>query len=149
MKEPIVLDSTCLIGLEQVGRLELLPNLFDPILIPPKVERESSISAPWLKVEAPSSPALVSALKVTVDEGEAEAIALAVEKQWRIVLDDLEARDLAKDMGLRVIGTVGILVRAKSFGLLPWIRPVLNELTEKGFRLSEDLKRKVLSMAGE
>jgi len=44
---------------------------------------------------------------------------------------------------------VGILVRAKRSGLLPWINPLLNELSEKGFHLSEDLKREALRMAGE
>lgn len=84
-----------------------------------------------------------------VDDGEAEAIALAAERQYRIILDDRRARDLAHRMGLKVIGTVGILIRAKRVGLLTWISPVLNELVEKGFRLSEDLKREALHMAGE
>lgn len=69
MKEPAVLDSTCLIGLDQVGRLDLLPNLFNPILIPLEVEREAGISAPWLRIEAPSNKALVAALKAIVDDG--------------------------------------------------------------------------------
>ena len=84
-----------------------------------------------------------------VDDGEAAAIALAVERQHRIVLDDRRARDLAHRMGLKIIGTVGILVRAKRTGLLTWVSPVLNELVEKGFRLSEDLKREALHLAGE
>jgi len=144
-----VIDSTCLISLDQVGRLELLPNLFDPIVAPPEVLRESGLSLPWLRIEAPSNPALLTALKVQVDDGEAEAIALATERQQRIILDDRRARDLAHRMGLKVIGTVGILVRAKHVGLLTWVHPILNELTEKGFRLSEDLKREVLHLAGE
>ena len=84
-----------------------------------------------------------------VDNGEAEAIALASERQQRIVLDDRRARELAHRMGLKVIGTVGILVRAKRAGLLTWINPVLNELIEKGFRLSDDLRREALRLAGE
>lgn len=144
-----MIDSTCLISLDQVGRLELLPNLFDPIVAPPEVLRESGLSLPWLRIEAPSNPALLTALKVQVDDGEAEAIALATERQQRIILDDRRARDLAHRMGLKVIGTVGILVRAKHVGLLTWVHPILNELTEKGFRLSEDLKREVLHLAGE
>jgi predicted nucleic acid-binding protein len=84
-----------------------------------------------------------------VDDGEAEAIALAVERNWKIVLDDRRARDLAQRMGLKMIGTVGILVRAKRSGLLPWISPLLNELTDKGFHLSEDLKREALRLVGE
>jgi len=84
-----------------------------------------------------------------IDDGEAEAIALATERQHRIVLDDRRARDLARRMGLKIIGTVGILIRAKRVGLLTWINPVLNELIEKGFRLSEGLKREALRLAGE
>jgi len=149
LKEPVVVDSTCLIGLENVDHLDLLPHLFEPVHAPPEVEREFGSSPEWLKIERPSNPDLVKALKVTVDDGEAEAIALAVERQWRIVLDDLKARDLAQRMGLRVIGTVGLLVRAKSAGLVPWINPLLIKLSERGFRLSEDLKREALRLAGE
>jgi predicted nucleic acid-binding protein len=149
LTEPVVVDSTCLIGLEKIGHLDLLSNLFGPVCAPPEVERESGLSPEWLKIEKPSNPALVAALKVTVDDGEAEAIALAAERKWRIVLDDRRARDVAQRMELKVIGTVGILIRAKRAGLLPWIKPLLNELTEKGFRLSEDLKREALRMAGE
>jgi predicted nucleic acid-binding protein len=149
LKEPVVVDSTCLIGLEQIGRLDLLPNLFEPICAPPEVQRESGFSYEWLRIEPPVNPNLISALKVMVDDGEAEAIALAVERNWKIVLDDRRARDLAQRLGLKIIGTVGILVRAKRAGLLPWINPLLNELTEKGFHLSEDLKREALRMAGE
>jgi predicted nucleic acid-binding protein len=149
LKEPVVVDSTCLIGLEQIGRLDLLPNLFDPIHAPPEVERESGLSASWLKVENPSNPKLISALKVMVDDGEAEAIALAVERNWKIVLDDRRARDVAQRMALKIIGTVGILVRAKREGLVPWIKPLINGLTDKGFHLSEDLKREALRLVGE
>jgi len=149
LKEPVVVDSTCLIGLEQIGRLDLLPNLFEPICAPPEVQRESGFSSEWLRIETPANPDFISALKVMVDDGEAEAIALAVERNWKIVLDDRRARDLAQRLGLKIIGTVGILVRAKRSGLLPWINPLLNELTNKGFHLSEDLKREALRMAGE
>jgi predicted nucleic acid-binding protein len=149
LKEPAVVDSTCLIGLDQIGHLDILPRLFEPVQAPPEVERESGFTPEWLRIESPSNPDLVSALKVMVDDGEAEAIALASERKWRIVLDDRRARDLALRMGLKVIGTVGILVRAKRAGFLPWVTPLLNELTERGFRLSEELKREALLLVGE
>jgi uncharacterized protein len=149
LREPAVVDSTCLIGLDQIGHLDLLPKLFDPIHAPPEVERESGFTPEWLRIEIPSNPDLVAALKVMVDDGEAEAIALALERKWRIVLDDRRARDLAQQLGLKVIGTVGILIRAKRAGILPWISPLLKELTDRGFRLSEDLKREALLLAGE
>lgn len=149
MREPAVVDSTCLIGLDQINRLDLLPKLFEPVHAPPEVERESGFTPEWLTIEKPSNPDLISVLKLMVDDGEAEAIALALERKWRIVLDDLRARALAQQMGLKIIGTVGILIRAKRAGLLPWISPLLNELTAKGFRLSEDLKREALLLVGE
>jgi predicted nucleic acid-binding protein len=149
LTEPVVVDSTCLIGLEHIGHLDLLPALFELVCAPPEVERESGISAAWLKIEAPSNPALVAALRMAVDDGEAEAIALAAERKWRIVLDDRRARDVADRMGLKVIGTMGILIWAKRAKILPWIKPLLNELTEKGFHLSEALKREALNLVGE
>ncbi len=149
MKEPVVLDSTCLIGLEQIGRLELLPAIFDPILAPPEVEQEFGSSPDWLRIEAPKQRELVRALSVTIDSGEAAAIALATEKQMRVVLDDRKARDVAFRMNLKVIGTVGILVRAKRLGLFPWLKPLLTELVGKGFRLSEDLRKEALRLVGE
>jgi len=148
LKEPVVVDSTCLIGLDQIGHLKLLPDLFDPVVAPPEVERESGISPQWLRIETPN-PVLVTALQANVDDGEAEAIALAAERQWRIVLDDRKARDLAQRMGLNVIGTVGVLVRAKRAGLIAWAKPLLDDLSRQGFHLSETLKREALLLVGE
>ena len=51
MKEAVVSDSTCLIGLERVGELNILPMLFDPIMIPPEVEREFGNKFSWLQIE--------------------------------------------------------------------------------------------------
>ncbi|HSS51007.1 MAG TPA: DUF3368 domain-containing protein [Thermoanaerobaculia bacterium] len=149
MKEAVVLDSTCLIGLDQIGHLELLPALFEPILAPPEVEQEFGSAPDWLRVEAPAQRELVRALGVTIDGGEAAAIALATEREMRIVLDDRKARDVAFRMNLKVIGTVGILVRAKRLGLFPWLKPLLTELVGKGFRLSGDLRKEALRLAGE
>lgn len=62
MKGPAVVDTTCLIGLERVGRLDILQALFDPVIVPPAVAREFGTPLPWLKVETPTNHALVSVL---------------------------------------------------------------------------------------
>ncbi|MEJ7709435.1 MAG: hypothetical protein WKF84_06145 [Pyrinomonadaceae bacterium] len=77
MTEPIVADSTCLIGLERINALNVLPALFEPIFISPEVEREFGVTLPWLRTEAPVDYALVAALKLLVDDGEAEAICIS------------------------------------------------------------------------
>ncbi len=113
MKEPVVSDSTCLIGLERIGELNILPALFDPMMIPPEVEREFGSKFSWLQTENLTSGLLVAALRMVVDAGEAEAIALASEKDCLLISDDKQARLAAKRLGVAVIGTVGVLVRAK------------------------------------
>lgn len=149
MKEPIVADSTCLIGLERTGKLDILPELFEPIFIPNEVEKEFGVSLSWLKTETPTNLALVSSLKILVDDGEAEAIALALEKNCKIILDDKQARSVAKRMGLEVIGTVGLFIKAKQNNLIDLLKPVLDDLDANGFRLSENLKREALKIVQE
>ena len=79
MSGPAVTDSTCVIALERIGQLELLPNLFDPVLAPPAVLRELRTAVPWLTIQAPSNAPLVATLEVQLGAGEAAAIALALE----------------------------------------------------------------------
>lgn len=149
MKEPAVANSTCLIGLERIGQLEILRALFEPLLVPPKVQEEFGTTLDWLTVQAPTSRELVNILRSIVDDGEAEAIALAKEKGWLLILDDRKARKWAKRLSVRVIGTAGILLRAKRCGLIPKVKPILEALKAVGFRLSEALEREVLRLAQE
>ena len=149
MKEPVVCDSTCLIALERIALLDLLPALLEPIWAPPAVAQEFGSMPPWLRLLAPKDRDLVAALSMIVDDGEAEAIALACETHHRIVLDDLQARQLAKRMGLKVIGTVGLLLKAKQAGLIPRVEGVLMLLERTGFFLGEALRKEVLRLAGE
>lgn len=148
MKEAVVIDSACLIGLERINQLELLPALFEPV-IPPEVEREFGNSLSWLRVEIPSDLTLIKTLKMLLDDGEAEAIALASERNWRIVLDDRRARSVAANLGLNIIGTIGVLVQAKRSGIIPALKPLLEALDSGGFYLNATLKDEALRLAGE
>ncbi|HJP95741.1 MAG TPA: DUF3368 domain-containing protein [Candidatus Saccharimonadales bacterium] len=149
MKEPIITDSACLIGLERIGQLDLLPALFEPIMIPPEVDREFGITLAWLRIEVPSDTMMVATLKLLVDDGEAEAIALAGERGVRLILDDRQARLVAKNLGIPIIGTVGILAQAKRAGIITSLKPVLSELEAKGFYISNALKAEALRIVGE
>jgi len=149
LKTPIVVDSTCLIGLERIGVLHLLPSLFNPVYVPPAVAGEFGIVLPWFSVVAPSDRALLDALGMLVDAGETEAIALARELGVKVVLDDRRARGVAGKMGLPILGTIGLLVQAKRAGLVPAIRPLLGDLESLGFHMSEGLKEEALRLVGE
>ena len=149
MKEAVVSDSTCLIGLERVGRLDILPTLFDSVMIPPEVEREFGGKFAWLKVENLTNIRLVAALQMVVDAGEAEAIALASEKKCLLITDDKQARSAAKRLGVTVIGTVGVLIRAKQNKIITGIKPILDAFDANDFRISRALREEALKIAGE
>jgi predicted nucleic acid-binding protein len=159
----VVADAGPLIHLSLVGRINLLPLLYGRILIPDLVYQEvvqkgeglagsAEISAAdWIDI-APYDPGahLFRLLRADLDPGEAAALWLAVEKrsEW-ILSDDRPARLAAERLGLKVRGTLGILVAAKRRGLLPTVAPLLHELKAKGVWLSEDLIERVLRDLGE
>jgi predicted nucleic acid-binding protein len=149
VKIAAVVDSACLIGLERIGRLDLLPALLEPIFAPPAVNREFGSTAAWVRVERPVDVGMVAALRLLVDPGESEAIALAYEKGVRIILDDRKAREVAQRLGVAVTGTVGLLLKAKQEGVIPEVRPLLDALDANQFRIGAALRAEALRLAGE
>jgi len=150
MSNSAVTNSTCLIGLERIQRLDILPQVFSPITIPPAVQAEVGITATWLTVVAVQNQTVAATLKTQVDDGEAEAIALALELgDVLVILDDLSARRVAIQLGLKVIGTVGMLLRAKQQDIISKIEPLLVALNEADFRISVAIVQRALELAGE
>jgi uncharacterized protein len=93
-----------------------------------------------------SNHPLTQLLKQTLDKGESEAIALAVELKadWTL-LDEREGRKVAKSLGLKVTGILGILLCAKQAGELESLQPVIDNLISKaGFRIAPELLAQIL-----
>jgi len=88
-------------------------------------------------------------LKTVIDEGEAEAIALALERGNLLIIDVLKGRKVARRLGLKIIGTLGLLKAMKLRGIIREVTPFIERLKEKGFYLSKDLIDKLLSDVGE
>jgi hypothetical protein len=159
----IVSDTSPLMNLAVVGHLQFLHQLYDTVIIPEAVWNElSSLSSQhpevaavqtlsWLDRQSVTSQAIVDALQAELDIGEAEAIALAVEKQANLLLiDERRGRQVATRMGLTYIGLSGVLLEAKRKGFLPEVKPVLDDLLAKaGFWVSPQLYTRVLQAAGE
>jgi predicted nucleic acid-binding protein len=156
-------DSSALILLSRIGRLELLQGTYGHILIPPAVsaevihdvhERAGSDevrSAGWIRIVSPRSIECVEALRRSLGIGESEAIALAEEadEEAFVILDDRPARATARRLGLTVVGTAGVLLLAKQRGLIPAVGPVLDDLLQANMRLGPDEVSAVLKLAGE
>lgn len=158
----VVVNTSPLISLDACNQLDLLRKFYAQVIVPAEVERELSVGGAtglpngltrahrrWIKVRtlrAPPSPALVAAL----DLGEAEVIALALEISCSLVLiDETLARAVAWAAGLQVTGTIGVLWRAKTEGLLPAIKPSTDLMLSRDVRLSKSLIDSVLRRAGE
>jgi hypothetical protein len=94
---------------------------------------------------------LVDALRLDLDWGESEAIALALElKADLVLLDEQSGRYAAQHFNLKVMGVVGLLIRAKQLGFIAKVRPLLDGLRqEAGFYLDEPLYQHALKLANE
>jgi predicted nucleic acid-binding protein len=150
LKSRAVTNTTCLIALERIGQLQVLPEVFSGVLAPPLVHEEFGSSPAWLQIRAATDAAVVAALKTQLDEGEAHAIALAVEiGDAVLILDDKKARRVARQMGLKIVGTIGVLLRAKKHGAIPALQPLLAALQQAGFRMTAPLYTEALRLAGE
>lgn len=157
---PVISNNTPLSALWSLGQLSLLRDLFGTILIPPAVEREflaietearryALQRSPWIIV-APIKNSALKATFATLDDGEAEVLALALEQPPRLVIvDERLARRSAKRLNLPLTGTIGVLLRAKRKGLLSAIRPLIDELILNGFYLHESVINRAIQLAGE
>jgi predicted nucleic acid-binding protein len=150
LSQQAVTNSTCLIGLERIGQLNLLPQVFAVIFAPPTVAAEVKTPLPWLRVQAVQNTAVTATLRTQMDAGEAETIALAMElSDVILILDDKKARRVAQQIGLKVIGTAGMLLRAKRQGVITEIKPLLTALVQADFRISNRIIEAALRLASE
>lgn len=151
----VVSDTSPITSLAKIKRLDLLRSLYHSIAIPSAVDselRRGQIVVPdWIRVHSAGDRALVTQLEVDLDPGEAEALAVALELRADLVLiDEKRGRDVARRLGLRFVGLLGVVLDAKRKGYLRAVRPLLDELTaEAGFWIRDDLRREILEAAGE
>lgn len=158
----VVSNATPLIAMAMADQFDLLQKIFGRIYIPQGVHEEvveqggerfgatDVRQAAWVQVIAAKDRLAVEVLEDDLGKGESETIVLAreVEADW-VLVDERLARRKLELLGIRTIGTLGILLKAKELGLLQTIRPEVDKLRARGFRLSRHVYEDVLQMAGE
>jgi predicted nucleic acid-binding protein len=159
-----VSNSSPLIGLSAIGSLNLLNSLYGTIHIPEAVYEEVVVKghgrtgaqevdvASWIIRHTVTDAREVTQLrdKAGLHQGESEAIMLAIELHAsEVILDDPSARHYATEQKLPVIGTVGVLLVAKTKGLIPSVKSPLDALIAFGFRINPIIYQAVLRTAGE
>lgn len=156
----VVSNTTPIISLLKLDRLELLQKLYNQINIPKAVFDEIEAGKnkayykdlskiEWININPIQD---TNALKyfLDLDDGEAEAIVLATEIEADlIIIDEKLGRFHAKHADLKITGTIGVLIKAKKEGHLKEIKPLLDELTEKKVWINENLKQDILKRVNE
>lgn len=159
----IVSNASPVINLARIGKLYLLRELYGELIIPEPVWHEVVVqgagqpgadevkAATWIKTRAATNRQLVQALQQELDAGEAEAIALVLEIGAELLLmDEHLGREVARHLGLRYTGLVGVLIEAKRKGFIRAVKPHLDALRDiAGFWVSDVLYQRVLQDEGE
>jgi predicted nucleic acid-binding protein len=160
-----VSNTSPISNLAIIGQLNLLREQFGEVWIPHAVDAECdriahaptreiilrAVASKWLVVHPIASDHLADLLLSDLDRGEAEAIALACEARADLLLmDERDGRRIARELGLRVRGVLGVLLRAKKTGRLTAIKPSIEMLKNQArFFIARDLERSVLEESGE
>jgi len=152
----IVSDTSPLIILKKSGVIRILEKLFEEIIIGGEVrgelyrkEKEFFEKVSFIKTVEVKNRDLVRVLATVVDEGEAEVIALALEKKLPLLIDDLKGRRVTESLEIKYIGTLGVLKIAKTRGIIREVRPVIRKFLEEGYYLDTRLIHKFLEEMSE
>ena len=152
-----------MIGLASIQRFDLLKQLFGELYIAQAVYDEAvvagrevggakrEVSTPlWIKSIVVRDRLAVEVLSDELDLGEAETIVLARElnANW-VLMDERKGRRKLTQMNLPKLGTVGILLKAKQVGLIPIVRPELEQLHLRGFSIHQSIIDAILRQANE
>lgn len=157
----VVSNTTPLLTLMGIGALELLQQLYGEVGIPQGVWEEiqqgkdKSIyqdvsQLDWVQIQAVSNREALAYLHAELDKGEAETLVLAREIEARLVLiDEKAARRVADQLGLTYTGSLGVLLRAKAQGLIPAVKPLIDQMRSNGIWISDTLYTHILQQANE
>ena len=154
----VVVNTTPIIALADIGQLDLLKKLYGEIIIPKAVDMEI-LSEParslvdkasWIKVVKPNTLEQRSMFSARLHAGEIEVLLLAQEHGADLlIIDDNAAKKTAKYLGLTVTGTMGILLKAKREGYIEAVKPLMEALIADGLYISPVVQSYVLAEAKE
>ncbi|MBD2359764.1 DUF3368 domain-containing protein [Anabaena minutissima FACHB-250] len=162
----IVSDTSPITNLAAIGKLDLLRQLYGSVIIPEAVYNEmagvNKIVPGAVEVQTLSwiqTQTVINSLQVTeiqennesIHLGEAEAIILSLEmKADLLLMDERRGRIVATSYGINVTGLLGVLLQAKKQGLIPDMKPLIDQLiTQADFRVSPQLYTIVLQSSNE
>ena len=153
----VVSDTSPVLNLSVIRKLDLLRDLYGTIVIPPMVAQElihngfNPETIEWMVIKAPQDRGAVQALYEMLDPGESEAIVLAQELHADLLLiDERRGWKIASGKLISSAGLLGVLAEAKKKGHIEMCRPILDEMAQQaGFWVGRELRAKYLAALGE
>jgi predicted nucleic acid-binding protein len=156
----IVVNASPIISLAKIGYADLLSDLSSELVIPQGVVeeivayRQPDLAVEWVRRQ---NPACIKPVKVpaiiaewNLGKGESQVIAYAYQNREFIAsIDDKPAKKSAELFGIKVSGTLAIIIKAKKAGLIPSVLPLLLKLQANGFRVADDVFASALRLSGE
>ncbi|MBL7859247.1 MAG: DUF3368 domain-containing protein [Cyclobacteriaceae bacterium] len=151
MQKVIISDTSCLILLDKIGELNLLNKLFGQIIITQDIAREFKKELPdWFTIVEPTNKTYQKILEASLDKGEASAIAFAIEQtDCLLIIDDYKGRKYAEQLGIKITGTLGVIIDSKLSGHIESVKPMLEKIKKTDFRLTAELEKKILEKSNE
>jgi len=151
MPNYVIADASVLIIFDKLNRFDILQKIYQNIYTTNEILQEFNKPLPeWIKVESVKDQKYLKFIRTQVDLGEASAITLAAEKDDALlILDDLKARKLARQLGMSFTGTLGMINKAKELGIIDKIKPLIEQLRETDFRISENIIENLLKRNNE
>ena len=158
----VIVNSTPMIALSKIGRLNILKKLYSEVTIPQAVFdevtakedspcRQIKDNSEWIKVIPVGESSDDRMYKSRLHAGEVEVMKLARQNPVAdlVIIDDNEAKKTAKFLGLNVTGTIVVLIKAKKEGAIATVMPEIDKLAECGFYIDERLKEYIRNSCGE
>lgn len=141
----VIADASCLITLDNINEPDLLPKLYEQIVVTPEVAGEVGSSLPdWVDQRSSSNHSLINQLSASLEIGEATSIALALEIQdCLLIIDEKKGRRAAKELGIEITGTFGVVMDGIAGGFISNPDTVVERLEKAGFRISTVLKARM------
>ena len=143
----IIADTSVLIVLSKINRLHILKEIFNSITITPEIHHEFGEELPdWIVIKGINDDKRKRILQLDLDDGEASAIALGLENDDSLLLiDERKGRKIASDLGMKIIGTLGVLIKAKELRIIESLTEEINKLKKVDFWISEKITKNIIN----
>lgn len=154
----VVSDTTAISNLVQIEKLNLLQSLYGEVIIPESVYKElqvlidlnivskEDLRKNWIKSKQVKDNSEVSKLLDRLDLGESQAIIMGIELSADyLLIDEKEGRLVALEKNINIIGTLGVLIEARSKKLITSVQEEMDKLRHIGFWISDNLYQKIVA----